>query len=129
MPDPGSAQAIGWLILTLAGLIAALNQGARFIERFRTKPPLVPQPLEVRGAVRYATEDALNEVERRLRAETDKLHGRISGMRDELTDQMRELAKTVDEKLDSASDRIDALPGRMIALLNETKELHSRTTR
>jgi hypothetical protein len=104
----------------------ALNQGAQFIDRYRVKPPLVPQPLEVRGAIRYATEDALAAVEKSLREETNKLHGRISGMRDELTEQMRNLDTSVDKKIDALNERLDHLPQRVIALLAETKHLHQR---
>ena len=38
MPAPDSFSSIGWLLIALAGLAGALNQGLGLIERFRPKP-------------------------------------------------------------------------------------------
>lgn len=126
MPDPTVLAQWMQVFFYLLGGVACIVGLAAGIRALRRQPPPteLKQPIEVRAQVRYATENDLDETERRMRGETDKLHGRISSMRDELSQQMRSLDSTVDSKLEALHKRVDAVPAATIALLKETKELH-----
>lgn len=74
---------------------------------------LTPSPVEVREATTFATKPELNAVATRLDGDIHELHGRISSVRKDLTNQIGAFDKRVDE-----------IPQRTIELLKTVKEYH-----
>jgi len=77
LPDPNTFPAIGWLFVCFGAIALILNQGADFINRFRTKEPSPPLHKE------YAT-----------KVEHDGLRVEFASFRDEVRVSFDEAADT-----------------------------------
>lgn len=91
----------------------------------RAAPVQVQQPLIVRQDSEPATKTELADLERRLGQEIHQLHGRVSGMRNEVSAQLKEMEHRSDAKFERMGERLDEVPARTIALLTSTKSLHA----
>lgn len=105
LPDPNSAQSIGWLFLAGVGLLTALNTGHAFMKRVTGKEnerTINPNPLTVRGEKEYVTKDEFNAfmsevkedyvqlqatlveldkgIRMELKSDAEKLHEKINGV-------------------------------------------------
>lgn len=73
MPDPGSFQSIGWVIVSVAALATAWNQITRAVDRAKDKP--APADVRAEAHERFATKAELQATEAKigqLRSDTDK---------------------------------------------------------
>ena len=85
-----------------------------------------PQPFEVRGETRMATWEELESA----RVEIRKLDAAVAVIRDQIIDTERRLqtegsrrAANLHKRMDEMDHDIDAVPGRVVALLRDTKGL------
>jgi hypothetical protein len=105
------------VLFYLGGILAMLVGVAVGVKRLRAPEQqqaiVSPQPLQVQQAHEYVSKPELTTVETRLGSEIHQLHGRISGVRNELGG-----------KIDAIDARIDAIPQRVITLLRDTQQLH-----
>lgn len=76
--DPSSYQAIGWLLLGLAGLAAAANQIMGLMEKFRTLR--APEPGDVSPDRLTALEARVSEMDRRWERRLDDVIGKLDSM-------------------------------------------------
>ncbi len=100
LPDPTSAGAVGWVLAVLFGLCA----GALTIKLlFQRTPPLGEE---------FVT-----------RREFEALEKRIDEKIDELGTQLASNNEAGEKRVVALQDRINALPGEIIKLLRQTKDL------
>ncbi len=96
-----------------------------------------PQPLRVKQDDEFATKAELEDVKRQVAAISDKIERgfaalddkrrtSIAGLHRDLDTKVGGLRTDVFSKTDEIETRIDAIPGRTIALLNETRQLHAK---
>ena len=72
LPSPDSPQALGWIVLTIAGLALAVNQVLSFTDRFREQPP---------ASVTYTTKAEHRELAKKMDEELgrEQDRGRVAG--------------------------------------------------
>lgn len=128
LPSPESAQAIGWLALSLVCLVGGINQVLRFTDRFKEHPPTY-QVYATKTDHKELAEKMDTELgrERGARKEIHKevaaLQADISAIKNETAAQTRDINDLKRQVTDSNS-RIDAVPQRTISLLRETQQIH-----
>jgi hypothetical protein len=137
LPAPASPEASAWLLLSLAGLAAsAASVVGLLVGLKKLRAPseasvrIGPQPLEVRAASDYATKGEMSSLENRITAEIHQVHGRISGMRGEMTERIDRLEETLNEELraqrkDTKTD-IAGVHSRITDVLSAVCELKGR---
>lgn len=137
LPAPTSPEAAAWLIMTFLGLLGsaatlvALLVGIKKLRAPVEAPVRVGNaPLEVRAASDYATKGELGTLEGRLTAEMHQLHGRISGMRGEMTERIDRLEKAINDELRDqrreAKGEIGGVHERINEVLSAVSELKGR---
>ena len=122
---PDAFQLQQWMLV--AALLISIFSGVATIATFGVayfRGTKIMQPLTVRGVREPATKDEVQAVEKRLDVEIKQLHGRVSGLRTEVTTQVGDLARTIEIGREKMNDRIDAVPGRVIDALLKAKELN-----
>lgn len=83
LPDPASAQSVGWLTLTLAALVAAGNQGMSFLEKFRAAR--APEPGQVTNDRVKALEDRMHSMEMKMENHMGAMSSQFKSISDTLT--------------------------------------------
>jgi len=94
LPDPKSAESMGWILLALASLFAALNQGAAFVDRFRRKPS-ESRIVKIEEAI--LTDKDLDRIEsgsRQRKADSDQ---RIAAVKEDSESEIARLDGEIDE--------------------------------
>jgi hypothetical protein len=117
LPDPKSAEAIGWLIACLAGTAVSLNQIGGFFDRFRSKPPI---------AETYATKAELAAVKvdiEGVRTNVAALQVDMRKSEKSILDAGEARAVTLHARINEIEGEIRNLPHQMIALIRNTKEI------
>jgi hypothetical protein len=97
LPDPTSPQAIGWLMLTLAALVAAANQGMALIGKLRA----APAPGDI-------TEDRVKAIERRMHTIELKMENHMGAM----SSQFKAISDTLTNMQSDWSYAIGRIDGR-----------------
>jgi hypothetical protein len=137
-PAPSAGDSLsffGWLIAVLIGLTLA---GATLYVRLRRHPKLdVEQPIAVREWREFATKEELSAAAAAAKADTaalaaatkaedEKLHGRISGLRDDIRNdfdaKIARMDSVMDAKFSRIHERLDRLPSDLVTLLNNTRK-------
>lgn len=141
LPDPTSAQSIGFIALALFSLIAGINQILRLTDRFRTQPPphlTYATKKEHDQQVAKCAQDQKDmekrfgetiTAERRARKEIHEQIGVLTTELASVKSETRQQTSALDDLRDQQgkmNERIDAIPQRTISLLRETQQLHSR---
>lgn len=129
LPDPQSAQSIGWIALAIVCLVAGINQVLRLTDRFKEHPPT---------HLTYATKAEHRELGEKLDAELGRERGSRKKMHEEIAQLQTSVATVRAENANQSKDlrelkqqiadtdrRIDAVPMRTIQLLRETQQLHT----
>lgn len=127
MPDPNSYQAIGWLVVGLAALVAIANQGLAFYRNVRRSSVperrMIQEPLTVKPAESYALEQDCSERAGALQQQIDELR-RLRETDDLVASKHR---KAVYDKIEAVrlelSAKIDQMPAAITAQLLNTKQL------
>lgn len=101
MPDPKSAGAVGWLLLTLAALAVAINQAQGVILNFR----------KIQGKAVEERADLVSQGEHRaLKEEVDVLRGEVRGLATTLTNEMRAIHRSLG-RIEGALNTSPGQPG------------------
>ena len=114
MPDPHSAQAAGWLLLSLGSLIVILRQGVGFwrdIARPSGADAIAQAASRFQERGDYVSR---KELEEKLSAITSDLHS----LRREINDLEQRQIEASDERIRTVHERIDGIPERIIAQLS-----------
>ena len=109
LPDPNSFASIGWLFVCIGALALILNQGADFINRFRTKEPTPPLHKE------YAT-----------KVEHEGLRSEFADFRDEVRVSFDEAAGTSRQSREKIYNELKSLGVMLASNTTETKLMHQR---
>lgn len=83
LPDPSSAQSVGWITLTLAALFAAGNQGMGFLEKFRAARK--PDPADVSLDRVKALEERMQKVELKMENHMGQISAKFDAISTTLT--------------------------------------------
>jgi polyhydroxyalkanoate synthesis regulator phasin len=105
MPDPAGYAAIGWIVVSLAALVAMLNQGLKLLDRLKDKPP----PGELRAEVieKFVHRHQCEATHHILSAELTKVFGELGGVGRDATQRAEELDRKWQEKLERQIDKLD----------------------
>ena len=136
--DSVKSSALGeWLVIGAAVLVI-VQIGWGFIDRVKGGSA---QKREVSFADELATTDDLRQAHGRIARERDEVEKKLADMKEELRQrrekidqdlraiagkvdsETRMLSKKLDDEISALNERIDAIPGRVITLLRETKGL------
>lgn len=128
LPDPSGYAAVGWVLIVLVTLAG----GALLVKKlFQRDPPLHQEFATKEAFARHLDVDHA-EIRRELERQTasrkgiyerlDQLDRQIAEVRAESQQQSKTLTN-LDSQVAAINTRIDAIPGRMITLLRETKGL------
>lgn len=130
LPDPASAQAVGWILLSLAAACVAINSIAGF---WKTHVREQPSPSDTYATKREhsALADKMDVELGRERSSRKKMHeevaaiqGDIKAMRSDAESRALQLGD-LKRQIEGLNQRIDEVPRRTIGLLRETKQLHT----
>jgi hypothetical protein len=130
LPEPASYNAVGWLVVSGAALLAALNQGDDFIARRKGKPPT--------GELQIAS-DAITLRVRKLEENYSSIREELAATRETIISEGDDRRMSIDTKLDrlrletkadlkSLEDKLE----RTVTVINQANEsraleLHKRT--
>ncbi len=128
LPDPKSAESIGWVLIVIVAIIAGINQAMRLFRSFKESPP----PHQT-----YATKEQHRELELKLDAELGRersarkrIHEEIAALQANVaaikvaTDSQATDTAELKERVAEINSRIDTMPQRIVSLLRETQQLH-----
>lgn len=118
LPDPSSAASVGWLLLALAALLAAVNQGKKFFDNLKDKPSAGEVRHEA-GTI-YARQSELRDHVSQDFQEHSNLWSKIGGLERGLTKELKDLELRIDSK-DEA--RTHALHNRLNEILGDVREM------
>lgn len=108
LPEPASAPAVGWLLLTVAAGAVAINQVSDLIAKFRKKEPagteILGQPLEVRPSPEYARREELNAVASRVSHLEAKFDEAVQTLSEQGEDRARRLHARMDTILEAVAE-------------------------
>lgn len=121
LPDPGSYPAVGWLVVTIAGLSVSVNHILKFVDRFKEQPPPASTYTTKAYCERVHNDEsrrinelrvALVDAERARTEQRGEISSDIAGLREEVRNDIQRL-----------HDRMDRLPSQLVALLKNTGAL------
>ncbi|MBI5693653.1 MAG: hypothetical protein HZC55_26550 [Verrucomicrobia bacterium] len=130
LPDPQSAQALGWIAVALVCLVGGINQVLKLTDRFREQPPAVQtyatkvehRDLATKLDVELGRE---RSARKKIHEEIAELQSGVSAIRAETSGQTRDIGE-LKQQISETNTRIDAVPQRTISLLRETQQLHAQ---
>jgi len=105
LPDPSSAQSIGWIVLTIAGLAVALNAVMDF---WRSTIRGNPAPADT-----YAT-----------KSELDQAHGRMSRERRDIDAEIKRVELAAEKRADRVEVKLDTNNAMTAEMQGEVKHLN-----
>lgn len=121
LPEPNSAASIGWLILSLAALIAAGNQFHDFFNRLRSKPPA--GELQVAAA-------GLQERVKNLEENYDEISAQLASTRTALMadndERRRAIYSKIDELRRETKEDLGAVRNEMMAELRQHNQVNEK---
>ena len=106
LPDPNSAQSVGWLVIAAGAAMAAMNQGHALIRRASGKEDertISPNPLNVRAEPQYVSKEDFEAFVAETIRGRDQLHARLHGMERGLREEMKADVKDLHEKINDVS--------------------------
>ena len=106
LPDPSSAQSIGWIILAAGAVMAAINQGHALIRRSSGKEDqrtISPNPLNVRAEPQYVSKEDFEAFVAETVRGRDQLHAKLGGMERGLREEMKADVKDLHEKINDVA--------------------------
>jgi len=143
LPDPASYQAVGWLVVIVAGIATGVNQVLKLVDRVKGKGNLIaPQPLEVREAKELVREQDCvgrhREITQQLRqvqsqraqdlkegAESRRgLYERLESFRRDMTEMERRLSAENETRAKDLHNRINDILGAVAEVRGELKNVH-----
>lgn len=87
-------------------------------DKFRTKPPVVPDPVRTRKAEVFATEAAMTAVEERLEKKVDVLTADLKHLMDNLASMDRRIMEQGEARLLKVQELVQHRVGAMEARVN-----------
>ena len=115
LPDPTSASSIGWLMVAVAALAATINQILKLTDRFKANPPTHTV---------FATKADHGELKERVNLVETRVDENFKLLDQKRSVSIGNLHEALKQQTEMLNGRIDEVPGRVIRLLNETKQLH-----
>lgn len=105
LPDPSSANSIGWLLVCAAAAIAAGNQIDAFIKRRSGQPDSTvgPQPFVVKPEAEYVNRRDFEVHIAEVRRDRDQLHAKLGGMERGLREEMKADIEKLHEKVNTTN--------------------------
>lgn len=111
MPDPNSYQAIGWLLVGLAGLVHLYNQVRRAVDGLKEVPP--PSQTYVTKNDCARTTDGISKRVERLEAEVGAIRADMKADRLAIMEagekRKNELIATIHESVSGVHKRVDRI--------------------
>lgn len=102
LPDPNTAQSIGWLVLVAFCLAAGINQVHAVIKRHTNGDDhrqVGPQPFVVKPETEFVNKRDFDIHVAEVRRERDQLHARLNGMERGLREEMKADVEKIHEKV------------------------------
>lgn len=117
LPEPGGYQAVGWLLMALAGLGVAINQLLKLVDRMKEKPPPAETYMtKAQCAVSHG------ETDRRL----DRLECEVPEIRAEIRRMVIELDRKGEERAVAIHNRINQLVEATGEMRGELKRMSTK---
>lgn len=108
MPEPASAPAVGWLLLTVAAACVAVNQVSDLVAKFRKKEAtgteIIGQPLEVRPSPEYVRREEFASLLNRVAHMEAKFDAAITTLGEQGEDRARRLHARMDTILEAVAE-------------------------
>ncbi len=132
LPDPNTAQSIGWLTLAAFSLIGGINQALQLTDRLKGKPPadvLASKSEELKSRLECVEAEAVDqtvcrathaEVNRRLN-ELEKLGKEADERRRAIYAEIGKVRDAFKADMQRIEDKLEVMPGRVIEILRQTK--------
>lgn len=98
LPDPTSAQSVGWLLLSMAALVVAAERGFKFIAMFKENPP----PAET-----YTTIKECKVLHAALDARLAQTESEMQRGFKELKDSLRDMSAASEDRVSHLHTRIN----------------------
>lgn len=115
-----------YVVLSVVGILA----GLAYVKQLREKPAETPQPLIVRGADQWATQQQLTEVHGRIKRERGEIDAAIAAVRAEYRDtsqridaELGALREQLAANNDAGEHRAEKLHNRINAVLEASAEM------
>lgn len=128
LPDPSTASSIGWLVLVVAALCAAVNQVHSLIDRWKAKPGQPPNE-----QLQQAHLHLRSEFDRHVEADSQehkdifrKLGGVERGVEERLTRRLEQMAQQDKESRRNMHEEIGQLQ-KDVSALKATSEITNQT--
>ena len=106
LPDPNSAQSVGWLIIAAGAAMAAINQGHALIRRVSGHEgdrTINPNPLTVRGEKEYVTKDEFNAVMSEVKEDYVQLQATLVELDKGIRMELKSDAEKIHEKINGVA--------------------------
>lgn len=105
LPDPSSAESIGWIALALAAAATASNQVEAFIRRrsgAKEETTIGPQPLTVRADSEWVPKQAFEAHVADVRRTHEQLFAKLGGVERGLREELKSDVAALHEKINDA---------------------------
>jgi hypothetical protein len=132
LPAADSPQAIGWVVIILSGfVVTAYYVVCLFKELFghNKKTELGGQPIEVRGSVKFATVEQMDDLKDQLSAmglKVDEGFQRLDGKRSQSIGNLHEIVRDMGREIAGIAEASNARNGQMQDLSNRLASLNDR---
>jgi DNA-binding transcriptional MerR regulator len=133
VPDPRSAQSIGWLCIGLVAIIAGVRSALGLYRDLRNPPQqttVTNDPLTVQKAIEYARTEECQARHAEDAKKIEELHTQLSTLQRERVEDARAAALSrkgmytqIDEVRKELSAKIDTMPQLIITQLVNSKNL------
>ena len=113
LPDPNSAQSIGWISLALFALAGGVNQILKLVDRFKGKPA---------NSELHQNFETLVAQNKETRARVIALENWRLGLSAQLEEDKQEILDAGEKRKDELQKQINELPGKIVVdILNAQK--------